>query len=143
MSESMCKLPFSFMSEDIGISRCSPLHFGLVKEILQLSSSCDAGLWLIYLTCIHSSSDDQNVLVTLIYEIFLSVWRHICPIMLQGSNICLWHSLSSFEYTEKQRESVLTCAYSAVFPISYLLKISECFYGFCRFSPTTYQIHPI
>lgn len=46
MPESMSKLPFSFMLEDIVNFLIQSSVFELFKEILQLAS-CDAGLWFI------------------------------------------------------------------------------------------------
>lgn len=44
MSEAMSKLPFSFMLEDIVDFLMQFSAYELVKEILQLTSSCDSAL---------------------------------------------------------------------------------------------------
>lgn len=59
MSESMSKLPFSFMLQDTVDFLIQSSVFELFKEMLQLAS-CDSSS----LTCIHSSSDNPYVLVT-------------------------------------------------------------------------------
>lgn len=85
MSEATSKLPFPFRLEDIVDFLMSFSMFCLVKDILQLVSSSDAGLGFIFFDLHHyregpfSSSNDTNVPVTLLYEIFLSIPRYDCP----------------------------------------------------------------